>query len=73
MSSSSCGHFGEKYQRYHLQQGHGVPSKVEGGDHCDSACTLQYWKIQKLDFSCFIEEILAKFVLYAIYFDESHA
>ncbi len=46
-----------------------VKSQKWGWGHCDP-CFMG--KAQKWGFSCFSEQILAKFVLCAIYFDESH-
>ena len=40
------GHFAVKKQKCHLQRGRDVLSKVEGGEHCDPACTFQ-WEMHK--------------------------
>ncbi len=58
-----------------MKWGQGVPSNVEGGGGGALGPSLysSMGKAQKLGFSCFIEQILAKLKFYAIYFDESHA
>ena len=73
VSSSFAVILAGKHQRYHLQQGHGVPSKVEGGGggHCDPACTFQLGKAQKLGFSCFSEQIPAK--IFCTHFDHKNS
>ncbi len=47
-----------------------VPSKVEGTEVIATQLVLFNGKSTKMRFSCFVEQILAKFVPYAIYFDE---
>ena len=63
-----------KSRRYHLHQGQGVPSKVEGrGRSLRPSLYFSMGNAQKCAFSCFSEQILAKCVLYVIYLDERHA
>ena len=67
-----CGHFSEKILRYHLQWGQGVQSKVEGMRGGEGSLqpspVLFNWKSTNMRFYMFI-----CYLLYAIYFVESHA
>ena len=65
--------FWHKNQRYHLQRGHGVPSKLEGG--CGGGGSLRhslYFSMGKAHNEVFHVSV-SKNLQNAIYFDESHA